>query len=98
VKKRTQREKNFQPLDEQQGDIAATAGGDGASADWRGALNEAIARSLNTREADLIHATLQGKTPAEIAAQWGVAPKTVSNEKTRAIQKLRNALVADMAD
>jgi RNA polymerase sigma factor (sigma-70 family) len=98
VKKRTQREKSFQTLDEQQSDIATAAGGDGASADWRGALNEAITRSLNTREADLIRETLQGKTPAEIAAQWGVAPKTVSNEKTRAIQKLRDALVADLAD
>ena len=38
------------------------------------------------------------QTPAEIALQWGVAPKTVSNEKTRAIQKLREALVADLAD
>jgi DNA-binding CsgD family transcriptional regulator len=33
-----------------------------------------------------------GKTPAEIADQWGVAPKTVSNEKTRVLQKLRLAL------
>jgi DNA-binding CsgD family transcriptional regulator len=40
---------------------------------------------------------LQGKTPAEIAQQWGVAPKTVSNEKTRVIQKLRDALVTDLA-
>ena len=39
-----------------------------------------------------------GKTPAEIASQWGVAPKTVSNEKTRVIQKLRDAMVADMSD
>jgi DNA-binding CsgD family transcriptional regulator len=39
-----------------------------------------------------------GKTPSEIALQWGVAPKTVSNEKTRVIQKLRDALVAEMAD
>jgi RNA polymerase sigma factor (sigma-70 family) len=97
VKKRAQREKTFQSLDDQHG-IAAPIGGDGASADWRGALHEAIARSLNSREADLIRETLQGKTPAEIAAQWGIAPKTVSNEKTRAIQKLREALVADLAD
>jgi RNA polymerase sigma factor (sigma-70 family) len=98
VKKRAQREKTFQTLDEQQSDIAAKAGGDGASADWRGALQEAINRTLNSREADLIQATLQGKTPSEIAAQWGVASKTVSNEKTRAIQKLREALVGDIHD
>ncbi|MEO6809653.1 MAG: LuxR C-terminal-related transcriptional regulator, partial [Isosphaeraceae bacterium] len=55
-------------------------------------------RSLNPREADLVRETLLGKTPAEIAAQWGIAPKTVSNEKTRAIQKLREVLVADLVD
>jgi DNA-binding CsgD family transcriptional regulator len=98
VKKRAQREKSFQSLDAYPTEVAAPIGWDGATADWRGALNEAIDRSLSSREADLIRATLQGKTPAEIAAQWGVAPKTVSNEKTRAIQKLREALVADMAD
>ena len=31
-----------------------------------------------------------GKTPAEIANQWGVASKTVSNEKSRVLQKLRS--------
>jgi RNA polymerase sigma factor (sigma-70 family) len=61
-------------------------------------LQEAIDQSLNPREAALIYATLKGETPAEIAQQWGVAPKTVSNEKTRAIQKLREALVAELAD
>lgn len=96
VKKRSQREKTFAPLDE--GANVASAGTDGASESWRGALHEAIASSLNPREAALIRATLQGETPAEIAQQWGVAPKTVSNEKTRAIQKLREALVAELAD
>ncbi|MDB5350929.1 MAG: DNA-directed polymerase specialized sigma subunit, sigma24 [Planctomycetota bacterium] len=94
VKKRAQREKSFAPLNEG----ANVAGSDGASESWRGALHEAIDRNLSPREAALIHATLQGETPAEIALQWGVAPKTVSNEKTRAIQKLREALVADLAD
>ena len=49
-------------------------------------------RTLSPREAALIQDTLMGKTPAEIANQWGVAPKTVSNEKTRVLQKLRLAL------
>ena len=44
---------------------------------------------VQPREASLVYDTLMGKTPAEIALQWGVAPKTVSNEKTRVIQKLR---------
>lgn len=96
VKKRTQRLKTFQSLDEQYLDIADRAGGDGASASgWRGELDEAIERSLSTREADLIRETLMGRTPQEIAQSWGVAPKTVSNEKTRAIAKLRDALTDD---
>ncbi len=49
-------------------------------------------QTLNPREAALIQDTLMGKTPAEIAIQWGVAPKTVSNEKTRVLQKLRSGL------
>ncbi len=96
VKKRAQREKTYQTLDE--GANIAGAGTDGASANWSSALHEAIAENLNPREAALIHATIQGQTPAEIAQQWGVAPKTVSNEKTRAIQKLRDALTSDLTD
>lgn len=95
VKKRAQRERNFQPLDT----IAATAS---SSLDenqiLRGALQEVIDQSLTPREASLIYATLKGETPAEIALQWGVAPKTVSNEKTRVIQKLRDALLDDLGD
>lgn len=96
VKKRAQRERTFQPLDT----VAATASTpeDETQSNWRGALKEAIDHSLTPREAALIYATLKGETPAEIASQWGVAPKTVSNEKTRVIQKLRDALVDDLGD
>ncbi|WP_422930716.1 sigma-70 family RNA polymerase sigma factor [Singulisphaera sp. PoT] len=93
VKKRAQRERAFQPLD----GVVATASTpqDEAQDDRRGALHEVISQSLSPREAALIHATLKGETPAEIAQQWGVAPKTVSNEKTRVLQKLREALLVD---
>jgi RNA polymerase sigma factor (sigma-70 family) len=96
VKKRAQRERTFQPLDTI--DVASAPPGEDARAVRRGALQEVIDRSLTPREASLVHDTLMGKTPAEIASQWGVAPKTVSNEKTRVIQKLREALVPDVAD
>jgi len=96
VKKRAQREKSFQPLDTF--DVVSASSPDESHVQWRGALQEAIAQSLSPREAALIHDTLMGKTPAEIASQWGVAPKTVSNEKTRVIQKLREVLVADHSD
>lgn len=94
VKKRALRQRSHRALDD---GLDLPGSDDGPLADWRGALQDAIARSLNAREADLIEATLQGFSPAEIAAQWGVAPKTVSNEKTRAFHKLREALWAEMA-
>ena len=96
VKKRFQRERTFQPLDTI--DVASTPPGDDALASRRGALHEAIGRALTPREASLVYATLMGRTPAEIASQWGVAPKTVSNEKTRVLQKLRDVMVADAAE
>jgi RNA polymerase sigma factor (sigma-70 family) len=93
VKKRSQRERTYQSLES-----IDVASGAPSSETWRGALQEAIDQALTPREASLIQDTLMGKTPAEIASAWGVAPKTVSNEKTRAIQKLREALVADVSD
>jgi RNA polymerase sigma factor (sigma-70 family) len=90
VKKRAQRERIHQSLDSI--DVAAPDTDQGESASHRVALQEAIEKKLNPREAALIQDTLMGKTPAEIASQWGVAPKTVSNEKTRVLQKLRLAL------
>ena len=95
VKKRAQRERSFQPLD--MIDVVASPQEDETQLQ-RGAIREAIARSLNPREAALIHATLNGEMPAEIASRWGVAPKTVSNEKTRVIQKLQTVLGTDILD
>ena len=95
VKKRAQRERSFQTLDGV--DVAADRPGD-SPADWKSTVQDAIDRSLSPREAALIQATLQGESPAEIANQWGVAPKTVSNEKSRAFQKLRDALTPALAD
>jgi RNA polymerase sigma factor (sigma-70 family) len=94
VKKRAQRERSFVPIEAV--DMAGSGRQAAAHEDWRSALHEAIDQSLSPREAALMHATLQGETPAEIASRWGVAPKTVSNEKTRVIQKLREILTADM--
>jgi RNA polymerase sigma factor (sigma-70 family) len=91
VKKRAQREKTHQSLDNV--DVPSQGGDHQASAALRAALQDAISQNLNPREAALIHDTLMGKTPAEIALQWGVAPKTISNEKSRVLQKLREALV-----
>ncbi len=92
VKKRAQRERVHQSLDsvEAPADQSDQARGAGL----RDLLREAIDHKLSPREAALIRDTLLGKSPAEIAQQWGVAPKTISNEKTRVLQKLRGALAS----
>ena len=90
VKKRVQRERVHQSLDSV--DVAGPIDPHGLGGSRRQALLEAIERTLSPREAALIRDTLMGKSPAEIADEWGVAPKTVSNEKTRVLQKLRLAL------
>jgi RNA polymerase sigma factor (sigma-70 family) len=95
VKKRAQRERSFQTLDVATMNHPAN---NSRSTDWGSTLQEAILSALSPREAALIQATLQGETPAEIAQQWGIASKTVSNEKTRALQKLREALTSDLTD
>lgn len=89
VKKAAQRERVHQSLDDP--DWIAQAPSEVLDS-WRSSLTEAMRQTLSGREQALIHASLNGETPAEIASQWGVAPKTVSNEKAKAIQKLREAL------
>ncbi|WP_250847015.1 sigma-70 family RNA polymerase sigma factor [Aquisphaera insulae] len=95
VKKRAQRERSFVSIEAV--DVASPAARSD-SRSWHDALREAIDQSLSPKEANLINETLMGKTPAEIAQVWGVAPKTISNEKTRVIQKLRQALMAQAID
>ena len=94
TKKRAQRERSCQPLHLYEG--IASPGEDEAQSLRREALREAIDESLTAREADLICATLDGKTPAEIAIQMGLTPKTISNEKCLLIQKLRELLADDL--
>lgn len=93
VKKRTQRTKTYQSLDETRGDATLSSGvSNDEINDLREALDQAIDSSLTAREALLIRETLAGKTPAEIAAELGLTSKTVSNDKSRAFQKLRETL------
>ena len=91
VKKRAQRERRFTNRSIRS-TWRRTPRHEDAGRSLAHALQEAIEQTLSPREAALIHDTLMGKTPAEIATQWGVAPKTVSNEKSRVLQKLRSAL------
>jgi hypothetical protein len=89
VKKRAQRMRVAVPLDAA-GDVASF--GDQDQHLWRDAIEKAIAKDLSPREADVIRATMRGESPMDIAEQWGLTPKTVSNEKSRAFHKLRASL------
>lgn len=95
VKKRAQRERTHQPLDAI--DVASSPA-DAETQARRDSLREAIHDALSPREASLIQETLKGRTPAEIAQSWGIAPKTVSNEKSRILQKLRDVLETQAVD
>lgn len=59
-------------------------------------LEQRIQDMLKPREADLIRSTLEGESPSDIAARWGVTPKTVSNVKSEAIQKLKVSLAESL--
>jgi RNA polymerase sigma factor (sigma-70 family) len=90
VKKQAQRQRVYQSLESV--DMPSASRNQDSGTAQREALQEAIKHTLSPREAALIQDTLLGKTPSEIADQWGVTPKTVSNEKSRVLQKLRDAL------
>jgi DNA-binding CsgD family transcriptional regulator len=55
-------------------------------------MERLIQATLAPREAELIRSTIDGETPSEIAARWGVSAKTVSNVKSEALHKLRTTL------
>jgi RNA polymerase sigma factor (sigma-70 family) len=95
VKKRAQRVRVFLPIDAVE--VPASPSDSDTNA-RREALHEAIDQSLSPRETRLINETVMGRTPAEIALHWGVTPKTISNEKTRVLQKLRDVLLAQDID
>lgn len=60
-------------------------------------IQEAMHNLLSPREARLLQATLEGMSPTEIAAELGVSPKTVSNDKCLVFRKLRDRLGDDSA-
>ena len=90
VKKRASRERSLASLEATAMPPASDRGT--ATVARRSALEEAIERSLDPRQAALIRATMRGETPGEIAGRLGLTAKTISNEKALAIRKLRLAL------
>lgn len=62
--------------------------------DTNNELADAVHSTLDHRRRQIILWTLAGMTPREIAAQVGLSPKTVNNQKSLAIDALRATLCA----
>jgi RNA polymerase sigma factor (sigma-70 family) len=86
VKKRTQRERHRAPLLE---DALATAGEDPAYREERDALRQAASQLLSPRQQNIVRMTCEGWSVADIAADLATTPERVSDDKYKAIQKLR---------
>lgn len=86
VKKRVQREKRH-PSGPLENASRPTSG----SVDWetREALQVAVRQCLTRRQQRIVELTLEGWDVAGIAAELGITPARVSDEKYKAIQKLR---------
>jgi RNA polymerase sigma factor (sigma-70 family) len=86
VKKRTQRERRgftliegAMPVTDQRSDFA----------DEKDALREAASQLLSARQQEILQMTCEGWSVAGIADELAIAPDRVSDEKYKAVQKLR---------
>jgi RNA polymerase sigma factor (sigma-70 family) len=95
VKKRVQRAKKWAPCaDDQVADDRDT--GDRARADEMDAVLAAAREQLSERQNQIVRRTLEGWTVPDIARELNTSPERVSDEKYKAIRKLR-ASFADAA-
>jgi RNA polymerase sigma factor (sigma-70 family) len=86
VKKRTQRERHRVPLLD---DAIAGAGDDPAYREEREALRQAASQLLSPRQQNIVRMTCEGWSIADIAVELATTPERVSDDKYKAIQKLR---------
>jgi RNA polymerase sigma factor (sigma-70 family) len=87
VKKRTQRAHRVAPLVEEAAD-GRQADRDGVEEQRRWVMDEAQ-RSLTSRQTDILQKSLDGWSVQEIASEMALPPARVSDEKYKAIRKLR---------
>jgi RNA polymerase sigma factor (sigma-70 family) len=93
VKKRNQRTRRFSPLAL---DVADTRTiNDETRQDRLEALRRATGACLTQRQRDIVRMSLEGWTVHEISAKLELSPARVSDEKYKAIQKLRTKLVSE---
>ncbi len=88
VKKRTQRARKFAPLSPDVADHARRT--ENTTRDDREALAKAAAELLSPRQQTILGLTLDGWAVPEIATDLGTTVERVSDEKYKAIRKLRH--------
>lgn len=91
VKKRSQRNRKYAELHP---DAVVDRQPDEAVADQRMVVEQAAASLLSPRQQQIIRMSFEGWSVAEIARQLGIGPERVSDEKYKAIRKLRQHLSA----
>jgi len=91
VKKRSQRSRKWAPLNE---DVAERRDRTGVDlvADRREEMNKAAAEVLNYRQKRILEMSIEGYTIQEVADAMRMSPERVSDEKYKAIRKLRRHL------
>jgi RNA polymerase sigma factor (sigma-70 family) len=89
VKKRTQRGRHYAPLVDEVADWRNSADEYG---DQREQLDRAAAQVLSPRQQRIVQLTRDGWSVPEIAGELNTSPQRVSDEKYKAIQKLRSFL------
>jgi RNA polymerase sigma factor (sigma-70 family) len=93
VKKRVQRSRHYTGYPE--GGVAdPTADNDRMEAEQREAIARAAEKVLSPRQRTILDDTISGYSVPEIAERLAIAPERVSDEKYKAIRKLREVLPA----
>ncbi len=87
VKKRTQRERHGAPLLE---DGLADVRAQDALREEAAAVHQAASRLVSPRQQKILQSLGEGWSIADIATELGTSPERVSDEKYKAIQKLRD--------
>ena len=97
VKKRAQREKKRNPLnDNELPDFSHVT--TLVRSEERAVVNRAATELLSTRQQRILHLTCEGWTIPEMAEELNVSVQRVSDEKYKAVQKLRNYFNANAED
>jgi RNA polymerase sigma factor (sigma-70 family) len=91
VKKRTQRTKQYADYPMDAGDPRI----DNTLTDRRAAIDEIAPRVLSGRQQRIVELSFNGWAVPEIAAELGTTVQRVSDEKYKAIQKLKAVVAAD---